>query len=355
MRPELTAGRADESMTAMSSVALTLSPELVRWLSDALQDPGPFTVQPLSGGNSNETLLLQSPAGARILRRPPSATIDPSAHSMAREYRVLTALDGRTVPAPRPLAYCDDPDVAPAGVLVMERSAGVSLTTALPAGFAGDARAVGYAIVDALAALHTVDWRAAGLEGFGRVDGFLERQVPRWRKQHSRYAVRELELFEPVAQWLESNLPPGFEPGILHGDFHADNCLVTIDAPTRVAAIVDFEMTTIGDPLLDLGLVLAFWGDARPAAPAMPTVQGFSRGADAPDRQELAERYAAASGRSIDHLPFYLTLAFWKLAAIVEGAYAHYLDGNLDSDYGRDLAHDVPALLSEAAGFAGIS
>lgn len=340
----------------MTSLGSDVSAELAHWLSAVLDDPGPFTLRPLSGGNSNETLLLSSPAATRVLRRPPhAATIDPSAHSMAREHRVLAALDGRGVPAPRPMAYCEDPTIAPGGFLVMEWIDGVSLSAKLPAGFAGDASAVGEAIIDALAALHTVDWQAAGLHDFGRVDGFLERQVPRWRRQYNRYAVRELELFEPLARWLETHLPPSYAPGIMHGDFHADNCLVTPDMPTRVAAIIDFEMTTVGDPMLDLGLLLAFWGDERPRRPAMPTVQAFSRGAGAASRAELAERYSAASGRSIEHLTFYLTLAFWKLAAIVEGAYAHHLQGNLDTTYARELETDVPALLREAAAFAGIN
>jgi aminoglycoside phosphotransferase (APT) family kinase protein len=340
----------------MSNATVTVSPAMAEWLTEALDDPGPFELEPLSGGNSNETLLLSSPRCERILRRPPhDATIDPSAHSMAREHRTLAAIAGRGVPAPRPLAYCDEPAIASGGFLVMERIDGVALTTGLPEGFDGDAGAVGEAVVTALAALHGVDWREAGLEGFGSPDGFLERQVPRWRRQYERYAVRELRLFEPVACWLEENLPASFEPGIMHGDFHADNCLVSTTAPVRVQAIIDFEMTTIGDPLLDLGLLLAFWGDERPAPPAMPRVQGFSRGVGAPTRQQLATVYARESGRSIEHLSFYMVLALWKLAAIVEGAYAHHLHGNLDNRYARELEHDVPALLAEAAQIADIT
>jgi aminoglycoside phosphotransferase (APT) family kinase protein len=347
------------SRTSPTPTASVPAPEaLGRWLADALDDPGPFRLRPLSGGNSNETLLLSSPTAERVLRRPPSATIDPRAHSMEREHRVLRALEPTDVPAPRPLAFCDDPAVAPAPLMVMEHVDGVALTTDLPASYpagAEGARAIGEATIDALAALHRVDWRAAGLEGFGSPDGFLERQVGRWRSQYERYAVRDLPLFDPLARWLEEHRPPSFTPGILHGDFHIDNCLLTPAPPVRAAAIIDFEMTTIGDPLLDLGLVLAFWGTERPERPAMPKVQAVSRVAGAPSRRALAERYAEASGRSIDHLDFYLALAFWKLAAIVEGAYAHHVHGNLDNAYGRALEHDVPALLAEAAGFAGIA
>ena len=326
---------------------------LAHWLEQSLADPGPFQLQRLSGGNSNETLRLESAQGTRVLRRPPAATISPSAHAMEREHRVLRAIEGRGVPAPRPLAVATDPAVPGAPVLVMEHVDGVPLTTELPKGWS--ARAVGEAAVDALAALHTVDWRDAGLEDFGRPDGFLERQVGRWRGQYEHYAVRELEHFAPVAAWLDANRPPDAAPALLHGDFHLDNCLFTADPDVRVAAIIDWEMATIGDPLLDLGLLLAFWGDERPAEPAMPRVQGCTRAVGAPSRALLAARYAERSERSVEHLDWYMALAFWKLAAIVEGAYAHHVAGDLDTPYARELERDVPALLAEAAGFAGIT
>jgi aminoglycoside phosphotransferase (APT) family kinase protein len=327
------------------------------WLARALDDPGPFELTPLSGGNSNETLLLRSPTADRVLRRPPAATLAPRAHSMEREHRILRALSHADVPAPAALALCEDPAVAPAPFLVMEHVPGVALTDTLPAGYpsgAATARAIGEAAVDALAQLHRVDWHACGLEGFGSPDGFLDRQVARWRRQYARHRVRELPRFEQVARWLERHRPPDGEPGILHGDFHLDNCLMTAIAPPRATAIIDWEMATIGDPLLDLGLLLAFYGDDRPARPAMPRVQAVTRVPGAPSRRELAERYAAASGRSVEHLGFYLALAFWKLAAIVEGAWAHHLAGRLDTPYARALEHDVPQLLEEAAGFAGL-
>ncbi|MCW3018130.1 MAG: aminoglycoside phosphotransferase [Solirubrobacterales bacterium] len=331
---------------------------LARWLAAELGDPGPFREQVLTGGNSNETLLVESERSRWIVRRPPQATIDPRAHSMRREHLVLSALAQTDVPAPRPLAFCSDQQLAPGGLLVMECVEGLSLTGAAPASYppgAAGARAIGEAAIDALAALHSVPWREVGLEGFGSPDGFLERQVGRWRDQYERYAIRELELFEPVARWLQEQRPRDFTPGLLHGDFHIDNCLMASEPPVRVMAIIDFEMSTIGDPLLDLGLLLGFWGDRRPQAPAMPRLQGVSRIAGAPPRAELAERYAAACGRSVERLDFYMTLAFWKLAAIVEGAYAHHVKGNLDNDYSRALERDVPALLREAAGFAGIA
>ncbi|MCW2994142.1 MAG: aminoglycoside phosphotransferase [Conexibacter sp.] len=345
-------------MTATASAPTEpVAEPLASWLATALGDPGPFALQRISGGNSNETLLLRSPAADRILRRPPHDAIDASAHDMAREHRLLVAMAQTDVPAPAPLALCDDLAIVPAPALIMEAVPGVALTNELPPSYADTpetTRAIGEAIVDGLALLHSADWRAAGLEGLGRPDGFLDRQVGRWGRQLERYRVRELPWHAELGDWLAANQPPDGAPGILHGDFHIDNCLLTRDAPIAVAAIIDWEMATIGDPLLDVGLFLAFWGDERPAEPAMPKVQAVSRGRGAPPRAELAARYEERSGRSLEHLDWYMTLAFWKLATIVEGAYAQFLAGALTTPYARDLEHDVPRLLAEAATFAGL-
>lgn len=330
------------------------APELADWLSEALSDPGPFSLTPLAGGRSNETLLLESPAGRRVLRRPPGARNAPGAHSMEREERLLRALDESAVPAPRPLALAGE-EVDGGPLLVMEWIAGLPLTDALPASYPSDAAGqVGAAAIDALASLHAVDWRAAGLEGFGRPEAFLERQVDRWRTQYRGYQVRELADFEALAEWLDENRPSPTEPAILHGDFHLDNCLFSPAPPIRVEAVIDWETATIGDPLLDLGLLLGFWGTERPRHPAMPKVQGVSRGPGSPSRRQLAERYARRSGRSIERIEWYICAALWKLAAIVEGAYARQVRGELDSAWARSLEADVPALLAEAAELAEV-
>ena len=319
--------------------------------------PGRSRSRRSAGGNSNETLALHSPAHTRVLRRPPAEAISPSAHSMDREHRILSALHETAVPAPAALALCTDTSVPGAPFLVMEAIEGVALTDTRPATLPADAAtttAIGHTVIDALAAVHSADWRAIGLDDFGRPENFVARQVPRWSSQLERYRRRELPWFDEVGEWLAANAPPDGQPGILHGDFHLDNCLLSDRPPVRVAAIIDWEMATIGDPLLDLGLFLAFWGPDRPAAPAMPRVQAVSRVDGAATREELAARYERASGRSVEHLPWYMVLAFWKLAAIVEGAYTQFLEGTLLTPYAEALGTDVPRLLSEAAGFAGI-
>jgi len=326
--------------------------ELAAWLTEVTGDGGPFTIQPLSGGNSNETLLVRGPSVSLVMRRPPSAAIDASAHSVEREYRMMSALSGTAVPVPMPIAVSAEPAPGAVPTLLMEHLDGVSITDCLPEGQPAETvAAVAYATVDALADLHTLPWQELGLGDFGRPAHFLERQVSRWQHQYAGYQHRDLPDFEVVASWLGDHCPPEGEPGILHGDFHVDNCLFSRSQPGTLLAIIDWEMSTIGDPLLDLGLLLAFWGDDRPDAPAMPSIQGFSRASGAPGRDELAARYTRRSGRSIEHLDYYMALAFWKLAAIVEGAHMHFTTGALQTDYARALEQDVPRLLAEARGF----
>ena len=331
---------------------------LQTWLAETLGDEGPYELTPLSGGNSNETVSVASPRGRWILRRPPAASLAPGAHAMEREHVIMSALSGQAVPSPHTLGVLVAEGVPQTPALLMEHVDGVSLTDTLPPSYPDQpeaARAIGEAVIDALAELHAVPWREAGLAEFGRPDGFLERQVPRWRKQLERYRTRALPYLDELTEWLGDTRPDTFEPGIMHGDFHLDNCLLTPAPPVRVAAIVDWEMATIGDPLMDLGLFLAFWGDDRPSDPAMPRVQAVSRVAGAPSRAGLAARYAERSDRSVERIDWYCAMAFYKLAMIVEGAYAQYLDGRLRTPYAAALEHDVPALLREAAGFARLA
>jgi aminoglycoside phosphotransferase (APT) family kinase protein len=342
----------------LAPLTAPLSSAMASWLTETLGDPGPFELVALSGGNSNETLMLSSPTGGRrVLRRPPTPPIAPGAHPIAREHRVLAALSDAGVPVPKPLALCADRSVAELPFLVMEFVEGQALTDRLPDGFLpgdGTVRDIGERVIDALAKVHRFDWREGGLEGFGRPDGFLDRQVPRWRAYFADIQVRELPMFEVLAEWLHANRPPSFRPGVMHSDFRVDNCLIRSGPPVEVTAIIDWEMATIGDPLLDVGLFLALWGPERKEPYAMPHLQAISRTAGTTTRDDLAERYARATGASMEHLSYYMTLALWKLGAIVESAYAHHVAGRLNSEYARNLEHDVPRLFEEAADHAGL-
>jgi aminoglycoside phosphotransferase (APT) family kinase protein len=315
-------------------------------------DPHTATLDRLAGGNSNVTHLLTSGDRKWVVRRPPLHELDASAHSMAREWTVLTALAGTAVAINAPIAHCTDTSVLGAEFLVVEHLAdSVSLTSELPVAYGHVPDAVsrlGFALVDALSAIQAVDWAGVGLREFGRPEGFLGRQVPRWEKQYRRNEVRDLPVFDTVSRWLTQHLPAEQPPALLHGDFHLDNCLFAADQP-RLLAVIDWEMATIGDPLLDLGLMLAMWGPRLVDPPGMPLIQGVSRAAGSPTRSELTERYALATGRDLSDVLWYQVLALWKLAGIVEGAWAQHVRGELRSPYTAALERDVPLLLEEAA------
>jgi aminoglycoside phosphotransferase (APT) family kinase protein len=237
----------------------------------------------------------------------------------------------------------------------LEHIAGaVSITDTLPPAYPADAATqVGRQTVSALAAAHRLDWRKAGLEGFGRPENFLERQVPRWYKQWQGVARRPLPAMDRIADWLTANRPQDRPPALLHGDFHLDNCLFSTETP-RLLAIIDWEMATIGDPLLDLGLVLALWGSRPLERPAMPALQAISRTPGAADRDQLLAHYERATGHPVEHLTYYECLAVFKLAAIIEAAYSQYLAGDLRTPYAAALEYDVPAMLDEACALAGV-
>lgn len=329
--------------------------QLTDWLYEHLGVGPDISVSRLGGGNSNQTFVVTdtgggSTAGTRlVVRLPRAAAMAAGAHNLAREHRILRAVCGAGFPAPKPYAFCDYVEVLGQPFLVMEHVDGHSITTELPAAYADAAvaGAIGGELVEALAQLEAIDWKGAGLEDFGKPANFLDRQVPRWRRQLEQYRVRDLPRFDEVAEWLQDNQPDGQDPAIIHGDFHLDNCLLSPDSP-QLAAVIDWELSTIGDPLLDLGLFLAFWGP-RPTEPcAMPQIQAVSRHYPVPDRMVLAARYGEQTGRAVDALPYYCALALWKLAAIVEGAYAQFLRGEVVSAYTAALERDVPLLLEEA-------
>jgi aminoglycoside phosphotransferase (APT) family kinase protein len=334
----------------MGATTTDLDPTVRRWLADHAGVPEHAEARTLTGGNANAAYLLSWDGGRVFLRTPPQGHIDPTAHNLVREHRVLTAMASAGVPVPRPLALCTDAAVPGAPLLVMEHIDGVSITDELPSGHRSSPGAVqrlGEELIDALVAIHAVDRHAVGLEDFGRPDGFLSRQVGRWTAQHERARSRDLPAFGRVAAALDDRLPASGDITVMHGDYHLDNALVARHDPTLLA-VIDWEMATLGDPLIDVGLVLALWGTERPSPPPFAHIQGISRLPGAPTRAALAARYEAASGRSLAALETYMALALFKLAAIVEGAYTLHLEGQLDTDYARGLEHDVPRLLTQA-------
>jgi aminoglycoside phosphotransferase (APT) family kinase protein len=275
----------------------------------------------------------------------------PTAHDMAREFRILDALEGTNVPVPRPVHLCTDTTVLGVTFYVMERLHGHIVRDAFPSGYADgleEQRAIAEALVDTLVELHAVDWRAVGLEDFGHPDGFMERQLRRWKQQWERSVTRDLPAMDSLIKGLESKLPSSPAPSIVHGDFRLDNTILDPTEPGRIVGVLDWEMSTIGDPLADLGLLLVYWPepsnnpdiDGPLASIAARAIPGF------PSREEVALRYATKSGRDVSTVPFYVAFGFFKLAVILEGIHARYLQGKTVGEGFESIGERVPPLIT---------
>jgi aminoglycoside phosphotransferase (APT) family kinase protein len=310
---------------------------------------GPLSAELIGGGRSNLTYYIRSRHGEWVLRRPPLGHVLPTAHDMAREFRVISALGPTDVPVPRTLHLCEDPAIIGAPFYVMERVHGVIVHEELPPGLApspADRRRMSEAFIDALVRLHAVDYRAVGLESFGRPEGFMARQVRRWGEQWERSKTRELPDLEELRRRLALAVPESPAPTIVHGDYRLENMIFAAEQPDRILAILDWEMSTLGDPLADLGYALVYWvqeGDPELRRFAMSSgiataVPGFMT------RDELVAAYERRSGRSIANVDFYLAFAFFKLAVIVEGIHARYLAGETRGEGFEQLGERVPAL-----------
>jgi aminoglycoside phosphotransferase (APT) family kinase protein len=248
---------------------------------------------------------------------------------MMREYRILDALRDSDVPHPRAVAGCDDPSVLGACFYLMEHIDGwspMSMGDSWPEPFHSDLakRAeLAWQLVEGIARLARVDWKAAGLEGLGRPDGFHERQVDRWLAHLERFSFREIPGLDTAAEWLRGRKPRNYQPGIMHGDYQFANVMFEHGDSAQLAAIVDWEMGTVGDPLLDLAWVLMSW----PNADENRDGNGYVDYTGMPNRDELAERYSKVSGRGVDELDYYLVLANFKMAIVLEGGYARFVSG----------------------------
>jgi len=306
---------------------------------------GGLRAVPIGEGHSNVTYLLERDRGARfVLRRPPRGPLAPSTHDVLREARLLALLAPAGVPVPAVLATCADEAVIGAPFYVMPFIDGHVLTTQLPTAFT-DPGAIGEVLVDALVALHAVPL-AGALADFGRADGYLERQLRRFGSLLEANATRPLPDLEVVADWLAGHRPDSAAATVVHGDYRLGNTL--LDPAPRVAAILDWELATLGDPLADVGYLTAMW--AQPGDPDDPMLDlsRVTRGPGFASRDQLAARYAERTGRSIASLRWYQVLALWKAAIFLEGSYRRYRAGSTDDPYFARLADGVPQLARRA-------
>jgi aminoglycoside phosphotransferase (APT) family kinase protein len=323
------------------------------WMDTGALGHGPIEDAHLLGGGTQNILLKFTRAGrAYVLRRPPKHLRANSNETMRREARVLAALKGTDVPHPDLIAACPDETTLGAAFYLMEPIEGFTPREEMPALHAGDPairHAMGLEMVDAIAALSKVDYAAKGLTTLGKLDNFLERQVGRWKSQLQSYAEFEgwpgiagIPGVDAVGAWLNAHRPTTFTPGIIHGDFHFGNVLFDRHSP-RMTAMVDWELTTLGDPMVDLGWLLSAWpADGAETGPVSGSWKGF------PTRAEIIARYAEQTGRDVTHADWYEVLACYKLGAILEGTYARACAGRAPKQTGDFLHASTVNLFTRA-------
>ncbi|TDV37769.1 phosphotransferase family protein [Actinophytocola oryzae] len=303
-------------------------PALRRYFHDHVPEAGgDVHVELITGRRSNLTYLVTDDRHRWVLRRPPLGPLTPTAHDMAREYRVVAALQGSGVPVPAPVALCEDADVLGVPFSVVSYVEGRVLRDGDDAERIGEdvAARCGRALADALAALHAIPYDKIGLGDFGRPDGYLERQLRRWRAQWERVATRDMPRLRVLHDRLVEILPRQRIATIVHGDYRLDNTILDRHDLGWIVAIVDWEMSTLGDPLTDLGLLQAYWDPVT--RPLLGVRHAPSANPGFPTADQLAQRYAETSGRDIGDLRFYRALGYFKLAVIAEGIHRRHLAG----------------------------
>ncbi len=291
----------------------------------------PLEFSLIAGGHSNLTYRVADAAGAvYVLRRPPLGAILATAHDMGREHKIQSGVARARIPVPEQLGFCPDPEVNGAPFYVMGFVEGEVLASAadvhkhFPA--PEQRRSIGLHVIDVLADLHAVDPDAVGLGDLGRKEEYISRQLRRWKTQWENSKTRELPAMERVHQALASDIPPQQGAGIVHGDYRIGNMITGADA--RIAAVLDWELCTLGDPLADVAFLLNNWAEPGEAAPtARGAAQSPSLAGGFPSRAELTGRYAARTGRDLARIDYYRAFQYWRLAAIVEGVMARYLKG----------------------------
>jgi aminoglycoside phosphotransferase (APT) family kinase protein len=339
--------------TPEEAAALDLPPLLVRRPLEAFLNAhglgsGPLEAEPVGEGHSNVTYLIRRAGGTWVLRRPPRPPLPPSAHDVLREARLLTAVRDTAARVPEVLATCDDEAVIGAPFYVMERVEGHVMTSDVPPALADDTRRIGEELIDALVEVHAVDWRACGLEGYGKPTGYLDRQLRRFGGLWEHNRTRELPVLDNVTAWLAEHRPESPDATIVHGDYRLGNTMFAPEAPARLVAIFDWELATIGDPLADVGYLVATWSQHDDPDDPLRGLSAATRRPGFPTREQLIARYEERAGRSMSDVRWYMTLALWKSAVFLEGSYKRRLAGTTDDAFFDRLETGVPAMAERA-------
>ncbi len=312
---------------------------------------GPIEAERIGDGHSNITYLVRRGEERFVLRRPPRPPLPPSAHDVLREERLLAALAGTEARVPRVLAACADESVLGVPFYVMEEIAGTVITDSIPPllDTAEEREGIGRELIDALVEIHAVDWRAAGLEGFGKPTGYLERQLRRFGGLWEHNKTRELPVVAEVGEWLAANMPESPQATIVHGDYRLGNAMLGNEPPAHLVAVFDWELATIGDPLADLGYLTVTWvAREDPDDTMFSALSSVTRREGFPSREEIVSRYEERSGRSVGALHWYQALALWKAAVFMEGNYKRFLAGASDDSFLAVFDEGVPALAEKA-------
>ncbi len=345
---DLIAVRQGESLD-WTALAAYLRAQLPEECLPATDRAAEIEVAQFPGGHSNLTYLIRLGDTELVVRRPPFGPVPPTAHDMAREYRWLAAVHPAFPLAPRVFLLCEDPSVVGAVFYVMERRRGMVVRREEPPAIASPAarRLVSATLVETLARLHAIDVAMPPLSTLGKPAGFVTRQVRGWTERWYRSRTSEVPEMEALAEWLAARLPPDpTRPAIVHGDFKLDNVLLDPAQPDRVAAVFDWEMSALGDPLIDVGIFLAYW---RPAtAPTGPIT-------DRPgwwSREEIIDHYARRSGADLSNIHFYETFALFKIAVVIQQIYFRYVRGQTSDERFASFDARVAVLARQAAGLA---
>ncbi len=319
---------------------------------EAIDPDAKIEVEQFPGGHSNLTYCVRFGQLEFVMRRPPFGPVAPTAHDMPREYRLLAAINPHFKLAPKPYLLCEDPGVIGASFYLMERRRGIVVRQAIPPEIGDDLELrhrVGESLVDTLADLHAVDIQSTGLASIGKPAGFVKRQVEGWAGRWERSKTTDLSEMNEAARWLIERLPPDPErPTLVHNDYKLDNLMLDANDPTRIVAILDWEMCTVGDPLIDVGLLLCYWPQADDPEIFAGSLRSVTMMPGWMKRAEIVERYAARSGRDLSSIGYYYTFAVFKLAVVIQQIYYRYHVGQTRDARFADFDRRVEALAKMA-------
>jgi len=308
----------------------------------------PLQIEQFSAGYSNLTYLIRIGDWKAVLRRPPFGPIPPKAHDMKREFDILSKLNRFFSLAPKPFLYCDDPVIMDRHFYVMEKKDGVVIDDSLPMEYVENPRTgelVSTAVIDTLLQLHSVDYKEAGLEMIGYPNGYLTRQIHGWIKRYQNCKTEDIAGVETLEKWLINHIPTSPDPTIVHNDFKLNNMMFSPQNPSEIVGLFDWELSTIGDPLTDLAVMLAYWkeeGEADTGLTSVTTGLGFA------SRKEMLERYAKKSRRDVGQIDFYLSFAFYKIAVILQQIYYRWKIGEAKDERFSKLSEGIENLMKQA-------